>query len=265
MFPSGRRVGDLPGLDARACPCEYRRPTPSVIRCAHHSTRGKPGSPAPLDATPAVGLCFARRNPVSRACRLGARGKPPTATPTVLGRSMPRRRFANLPGMVLRLPPTFTCLVGQACVQGLRLNALPRCAATLPSGPSLPPCFTAWRRACGLRSQSGADSLAADRAGGGCPGGHLWPCRQCCWQVAAIWFAVLQRVNHTSTVLIQTSGRFARSCTRSRWAAALAAPGFVLGLSGACPLGDELRKTAAILPLASTCGMTGNAGNGSES
>lgn len=74
-------------------------PSPFVMRCAHHSTRGKPAQPATLDASPApaaptASLCSDRPG-FPRLPVLGARASPPTATPAALELPDTRRRSAT--------------------------------------------------------------------------------------------------------------------------------------------------------------------------
>ena len=75
------------------------RPTPSTVRFAHRSMRGKPAQPAPLDAAPApaaptvVALHDLTRFPAPAAWGAGA--TPPTASPPAWGPAATRRRSAT--------------------------------------------------------------------------------------------------------------------------------------------------------------------------
>lgn len=100
------------------------RPTPSTVRFAHRSTRGKPAQPAPLDAAPApaapsvVAMHDLTRFPAPAAWGAGA--TPPTASPPALGPAATRRRSATCRRLPCGSPRLPAVRLGRTHLQGLR-------------------------------------------------------------------------------------------------------------------------------------------------
>lgn len=108
----------------RPCPKQQGRPTPSVLRFARHSTRGKPAQPSSLDAPRApAGPSVAAWHDLTRfpaPAAWGAGAMPPTASPAPLGALRPRRRSATCRAVPCGSPRLPAVRLGRTHLQGLR-------------------------------------------------------------------------------------------------------------------------------------------------
>lgn len=161
--PAGRRAGCLPVLDARSCALEYRRPhTFRTPLPAGHSTRGQVSQPCSLDALGLSGSAVPALTHLPAPDGSGGAGRcPPHRTADAWGRLSLRRRSSSCRRFLCGSPRQRRDLVGQVRSAGLRLDAWPHCAASLPSGPRLRHLDCAkWLRTFGLPEQPPlADSL----------------------------------------------------------------------------------------------------------
>ena len=100
------------------------RPTPSTVRFAHRSTRGKPAQPSSLDAPrapagpPVVALHDLTRFPAPAAWGAGA--TPPTASPPAWGPAATRRRSATCRRLPCGSPRLPAARLGRTHLQWLR-------------------------------------------------------------------------------------------------------------------------------------------------
>lgn len=128
------------------------RPTPSTVRFAHRSTRGKPAQPSSLDAPRApagptvVALHDLTRFPAPAAWGAGA--TPPTASPPALGPAATRRRSATCRRLTCGSPRLPAVRLGRTHLQGLRAGMpLPHFRPVAERGsPASPGCRPATTR-----------------------------------------------------------------------------------------------------------------------
>lgn len=136
--PPGRRFGCLPVLDARSCALEYRRPHAFRAPLAGHSRRGQVSQPCSLDALGLSGSAVPALTHLPAPDGSGGAGRcPPHRTADAWGRLSLRRRSSSCRRFLCGSPRQRRDLVGQVRSAGLRLDAWPHCAASLPSGPQL--------------------------------------------------------------------------------------------------------------------------------
>lgn len=139
------------------------RPTPSTVRFAHRSRRGKPAQPAPLDAAPApaapsvVTMHDLTRFPAPAG--LGRWGYAPHCVTAGLGAGCHSATVFDLPAAALRLPPPFSGLRGA--------DALPGAAGRGALAP-LPACGRAWLPYVARLTPSDCAPMACYRYGTDC-------------------------------------------------------------------------------------------------